>query len=186
MSLELRSEREGMVRSDSVVCASRGATARGPRIQFVRTARAAPWRSATPISVWIARPRDVVQEPIASVDAHTPPAWRGGRREAVRRAARMAADPRSHDMRTTRCATRACLGRRRPTPSDTSPLARNLRRRMLCPTTRASANTGGHSAGNPVAGCRLQSQSPTDAYTIAEWRDHVLMSPLVSHDPSLS
>ena len=174
------------MRSDSVVCASRGATARGPRIQFVRTARAAPWRSATPISVWIARPRDVVQEPIASVDAHTPPAWRGGRREAVRRAARMAADPRSHDMRTTRCATRACLGRRRPTPSDTSPLARNLRRRMLCPTTRASANTGGHSAGNPVAGCRLQSQSPTDAYTIAEWRDHVLMSPLVSHDPSLS
>jgi hypothetical protein len=83
--------------------------------KFVRTACAASWCSATPISVWIARhpSRDVVQEPIASVDAHTPPAWRGGRREAVRRAARMAADPRSHDMRTTRCATRACLGRRR-------------------------------------------------------------------------
>ena len=37
--------------------------------------------------------RDVVQEPIASVDAHTPPAWRGGRREAVRRAARNGCRP---------------------------------------------------------------------------------------------
>ena len=43
------------MRSDSVVCASRGAAARGPRMQFVWTARAAPWCSATPISVWIAR-----------------------------------------------------------------------------------------------------------------------------------
>ena len=34
MSLELRSEREGMVRSDSVVCASRGAAVRGPRMQI--------------------------------------------------------------------------------------------------------------------------------------------------------
>ena len=48
-------EIQGMVRSDSVVCASRGAAARGPRMQFVWTARAAPWCSATPISVWIAR-----------------------------------------------------------------------------------------------------------------------------------
>ena len=48
-------EIQGMVRSDLVVCASRGAAARGPRMQFVRTACAASWCSATPISVWIAR-----------------------------------------------------------------------------------------------------------------------------------